>query len=264
MPDNPARAHPLLQAEQVTVRAETTVLVDDASLRVSAGEVVALLGPNGAGKTSLLRALLGLVEAEGDIKISGQALSTLNTTARALMVSYLPQAREVAWPNQVVDVVALGRFAHGVSIGRLSEQDEQEVSRALKACQLEDLKNRNVDTLSGGELARVHCARVYAADAPLLIADEPTAGLDPYQQHRILQLLKRYADESHAVVVVVHDVNLALRYASRLVWMRDKKIVADLVPSQVTAELISEVYQVRAKLFKSDDDVQQVIVNAVL
>ena len=181
-------------------------MVNSASLAIHAGEVVALLGPNGAGKTSLLRALLGLTKKQGDIDLAGKSLEQFSPRERALNVSYLPQARAVAWPNRVADVVALGRFAHGVSMGRLSEPDQREVSRAIAACQLETLKHRRVDTLSGGELARVHCARVYAADAPLLIADEPTAGLDPHQQHRIVQLLQQYADQQHAVLFVVHDV----------------------------------------------------------
>ncbi len=252
---------PLIQANNVTVHAEEAVLVRAASLTVRAGEVVALLGPNGAGKTSLLRALIGLVKQEGDIQLSGQPLNSLKTAARALMVSYLPQSRLVAWPNQVADVVALGRFAHGVSIGRLTAIDQSAVAEAITACHLDDLKHRKVDTLSGGELARVHCARVFAADAPLLIADEPTAGLDPHQQHRILQLLQSYADDTHAVLVVVHDVNLALRYASRLVWMRDSRIIADLSPAKVSAELISEVYRVQAQLLRSRDGVPQVIVD---
>ncbi|MEM7078968.1 MAG: ABC transporter ATP-binding protein [Pseudomonadota bacterium] len=250
----PAEPTPLISATEVYVRAGGTTLVERASLAINTNEVVVLLGPNGAGKTSFLRALLGITATQADVQLQGDPITGLTTTERALRVSYLPQVRETAWPNRVFDVIALGRFAQGVSLGNLSEIDAAATRSAIAACDLEGLSKRSVDTLSGGELARVHCARLYAAHTPLLIADEPTAGLDPQQQHRIAQLFQAYADATHGVLLVLHDLNLAMRYATRIVWMQEGRIVADTPPHEVTAELVSEVYQVKAESAPSAAD----------
>ena len=157
--------------------------------------------------------------------------------------------RPLAWPNRVRDVVALGRFSHGVAPGKLSGHDAEAVTRALMACDLSDLKDRTMDTLSGGELARVHCARAFAAEAPLLIADEPTAALDPRHQFRILDLIRKYVETGGGAMIVLHDIELAARYASRLIWMKGGKILADgPVGVTLTPERLAEIYGVSARI----------------
>lgn len=237
-----------LRISDLSVHAKQTVLVDCASTQLNAGELVVLLGPNGAGKTSLIRGALGLITpASGTSKLDGHAVVSLSPTDRARLVSYLPQIRPLAWPNRVRDVVALGRFSHGAAVGRLSEEDQSAVDAAISACDLTHLQNRSADTLSGGELARMHCARAFAANAPLLVADEPIAALDPRHQFRILDLIKRYVDQGGGALLVLHDIELAARYASRLIWMKDGRIVADgSVEETLTADRLAEVYGVRA------------------
>ncbi len=239
-----------LRVETVSVRRGDSTLVEAADLRVTTGEWVALLGPNGAGKTSLLRAALGLeTPARGRATLDGADTATLSPRDRARILAYLPQMRSLAWPNRVRDVVALGRFAHGAALGRLAGADAAAVERALTACDLDAIADRRVDTLSGGELARVHCARAFAAEAPLLVADEPIAGLDPRHQFRILDLIKAFVAAGGGALVVLHDVGLAARYAQRLVWMADGRIVADGPPSEtLTAQRLAEVYGVRARV----------------
>ena len=113
-------------------------LVSDASVTLKTGELVAILGPNGAGKTSLLRAMLGLVEvSNGKVLLDGHDVASLRPVERARLVSYLPQRRPLAWPNKVRDIIALGRFAHGAALGRLSEQDATAVDEAIHACKLD-------------------------------------------------------------------------------------------------------------------------------
>ena len=166
---------------------------------------------------------------------------------RAQKIAYLPQIRPLAWPNQVRDIVALGRFSHGAALGRLKQDDAAAVDRAITACDLHHLIDRTADTLSGGELARVHCARAIATEAPLLIADEPTAALDPRHQFRILDLIKSFVDRGGGALLVLHDIELAARYATRLIWMKDGKIVADGTPSEtLSAERLADVYDIEA------------------
>jgi iron complex transport system ATP-binding protein len=225
-------------------------IVHEASLGVDRGELVVLLGPNGAGKTTLLRLLLGLARADGGTAlIDGEAAAGLRPEARARAVAYLPQARPLAWPASVRDVVVLGRFAYGSGPGRLGGRDGAAVERALDACGLETLAGRAADTLSGGELARVHVARALATEAPLIVADEPVASLDPQHQHRVMGLIAGFVRAGGGALVVLHDLDLAARYADRLVWMERGCIVADgSVAATMTVERIAAVYGVRARV----------------
>ena len=231
-------------------------ILHDASLRLGPGELVALLGPNGAGKTTLLRAMLGLVQRSGGrVRIGGDDPARLPASERARRIAYLPQFRPLAWPIRVRDVVALGRFAHGASIGRLRGADAAAVERALLACGVGRLADRPCDTLSGGELARVHVARAMAAEAPFLIADEPTAALDPLHRHRIMGLVRACAGGGGGVLVVLHEAALAARFADRLVWLADGRIVADGPPEEtLTSQRLAEVYGVRARVRRIDGD----------
>lgn len=225
-----------------------THLFENASFTLSPGELVCLLGPNGAGKTSLLRTALALEKrTSGMVTLGGVDSERLTPMERARKVAYLPQQRPLAWPNSVRDVVALGRFAYGAAPGKLKQADANAVNNAIDLCDLGGLMHRTTDTLSGGELARVHCARAFAADAPLLIADEPVAALDPRHQFRIMDIIQSYVARGGGAIVVLHDISLAARYASRLIWMKDGNIVADGTPAAtLTSERLAEIYGVRA------------------
>ena len=231
-------------------------VVRGASVRVAPGELVALLGPNGAGKTMLLRAVLGLVKrSRGRVEAGGGDPARLSAAERARRMAYLPQSRPLAWPVRVRDVVALGRFAHGASPGRLRGEDAAAVERALSACGLASLADRSCDTLSGGELSRTHVARALAAEAPLLLADEPTAALDPLHQHRIMTLIRAYVDAGNGALVVLHEAALAANFADRLTWMKEGRVVADGPPEDtLTPERMAQVYGVRAAVRRMEDD----------
>jgi len=231
-------------------------IVDDASLHVGQGELVALLGANGAGKTTLLRGVLGLASRTGGtVAIGGDDPARPGAAERARRIAYLPQLRPLAWPIRVRDLVALGRFAHGAALGRLRAVDAAAVDRALSVCDLVAFGGRAATTLSGGELARVHVARAIAAEAPLLIADEPTAALDPLHQHQVMRLLRTSADAGCGVLVVTHDIGLAAQFADRLVWMMAGRVVADGTPeTSLTTDRIAQVYGVRATVRRMDGD----------
>ncbi|MEO0451706.1 MAG: ABC transporter ATP-binding protein [Pseudomonadota bacterium] len=250
-----------LQVSKISIDIGQDCLVSDASFELNPRELTVLLGPNGAGKTSLLRGALGLQAlSNGTSTLSGVTLSNLSPTERARQVAYLPQIRPLAWPNRVQDVVALGRFSHGAAIGRLSPKDSDAVDRALSDCDLLYLRDRDTQTLSGGELARVHCARAFATKAPLLIADEPTAALDPRHQFRILDLIKTYVDKGGGALLVLHDIELAARYATRLIWMKQGRIVANgSVTETLTADRLANVYGVAAQV-----DGQKVMMDGAL
>ena len=239
-----------LIADRLTLKVKDATLVETASFSLRPGEFTVLLGPNGAGKTSLLRAALGLeAPTSGKATLGGEDTRQLSPIDRARSVAYLPQIRPLAWPNTVLDVVALGRFSHGAALGRLKGADAEAVERAVSACDLQSLAHRRADTLSGGELARMHCARAFAAEAPLLVVDEPTAALDPHHQFGILDLITDYVNQGGGALVVLHDIQMAARYASRVIWMKDGRILADGPPEEtLTSERLESIYGIRAKV----------------
>ena len=222
----------LLWLDGLTVRRGECPVVDGVSLEVAPGDCVGLIGPNGAGKTTLLRAALGLLAHEG-----ASSLSALAPAARAAAAAFLPQGREVAWPVSVADLV------------RLAARDAAALERALDRMGLQGYRERNVLALSGGELARVLLARALAQDTPLLLADEPVAGLDPAAQLRALQVLRDLAEEGRGGVVSIHDLGLAARFCTRLVLMHRGRVVANGPPAAVlTPETLAQVFGIRAHL----------------
>lgn len=239
-----------LQVENLSYEIDGQRLLEDVTFHLGAGELVVILGANGAGKSTLLKCCLGLLGADsGSVKLAGKRVGDLEIQFRAQQISYLPQRRPMVWPILVRDVVALGRFAYGANIGRMSRVDKNAVERAIEDCDLASFVDRRMDTLSGGETARVHCARAFAAETPILLADEPTTSLDPRHQFEILQLLKSYVTAHRGALVVAHEPALAARFADRLIWMKQGKIVAD-GPTDTTfnAELMAEVYSVNAEV----------------
>ena len=163
------------------------------------GHLVALVGPNGAGKTTLLRALAGLVPSTGAIDVGGDALSSLSLRERARRFGYLPQGHIMHWPLPARDIVALGRYPHGATDpARLTPKDTEAVLRAMQATDVVEFSERRVTELSGGERSRVALARVFAVEAPVILADEPTASLDPRHQIDIMKSLRAAADQRRA------------------------------------------------------------------
>ena len=238
----------LLALNQAVVQRGKRTVLDKLDLTLEAGELVALVGPNGSGKTTALRALLGLVPlSSGSATIGGHDVGGLDPEARARQVAYLPQARPMAWPLSVGDTVALGRFAYGATSSRLDTEDRSAIDRALLDCDLVALRNRPVTGLSGGELARVHMARALAAKAPALLADEPTAALDPRHQWQVMQVLAGQAKAGGGVMVVVHDLALAAAFCSRIVLIKDGQVLANGTPEKVlTPDNIGQAYGVEA------------------
>lgn len=216
--------------------------------KVRPGELVALIGPNGAGKTTLLRAGLGLMSPNrGSVRLADDNPSTMNPIRRARTVAYLPQVRPLVWPLTVAAVVALGRFAHGASLARPKGQDAEAISRALYACRLEDLALRRTDSLSGGEMARVHVARALAAEAPLLIADEPITALDPLHAFETMALIKAFCAGGGGALVTLHDLSLAVRFADRVILLNQGRLIADGGPeTAMSPALLAQVFGINA------------------
>lgn len=205
---------------------------EDVTLAVKAGEFVALTGPNGAGKSTVLKAMAGLVPVEaGEILIGGAQADTLDLRERARRLAWLPQAQPVAWNLRVEDVVALGRFAQSPgAYDRMGAEGRGAVDAALAKADAAHLAGRDFQALSGGEQARVHLARLLASPAPCLLLDEPCAALDIAHQLSLMETLAGEARSGRAVIVVLHDLELAARFCARVAVMSGGRLVADGPP----------------------------------
>ncbi len=228
-------------------RREDAVVLDDIDLALEAGKVTAIVGPNGAGKTTLLRHLAGLdPPAAGQVELKGQSLASLAPAIRAASIAYLPQAASAYWPLRARDLVALGRLPHGADLSRPTRaSDADAIQRALTRVDALRLAHRPIDTLSHGERARIMMARALATEAAVFLADEPVASLDPAYALETMSILRAEAARGACVIVVLHDLGLAARFADRVVVLANHKVAADGPPGvALAAGVIDAAYGV--------------------
>jgi iron complex transport system ATP-binding protein len=249
-----------LIAQDLSVTLAGRAVLKNISLSLSPGRLVALVGPNGAGKTSLLRALAGLLPSEGRIVVGGDALSSLSLPERARRFAYLPQGHVMHWPLPARDIVALGRYPHGATDpARLTAKDAAAVQSAMQITDVAGFSGRRVTELSGGERSRVALARVFAVEAPVILADEPTASLDPRYQIDVMKSLHSAAEKGALVIVVTHDLGLAARFADEVLVLSEGRLMAQGVPAEALSEqVMAEVFRVSA--YRSEHQREAVIV----
>lgn len=201
----------MIALEAAALRLGGAVVLRDVALRLAPGSVVAICGPNGAGKSTLLRALAGLLPG---------------TPARdPRRVAYLPQGARSAWALTAGQVAALGRIPHG-------DRAAAPVEAALRDCGIADLRDVRIDRMSGGQARRAMLARAFATEPEMFLLDEPTADLDPAAQHAIMALLRATAHAGRTVVAVLHALDLATRYADRMLVVGQGRILADAAPAE--------------------------------
>ena len=248
----------VLTAHQVSVDypgRESTVSSVDLSLRP--GEVVALLGPNGAGKTTLLRALSATLQpSSGSVKVLGEKLSDLKASARARLVSYLPQGGADEGPFTVQELVLMGRFAHGEGRVFENEEDHRVMEQALETFDLVGFRARRLHEISGGERQRVHLARLMCQGARVLLVDEPATALDPkHQRHTLHLLCQEVRGKELAALITLHDPNLAADFADRLVYMVNGEVLASgSAADMLNPTILKQVYGVDYTLMHHPQD----------
>jgi iron complex transport system ATP-binding protein len=230
-------SRPVLEARGLSVVRGGRRCLDDVSLSVAPGEMLALLGPNGAGKSTLLKAAAGLLPTAGELLLDGQPAATLSRRERARRLAYVPQHSALDAPMLARDVVAQGRFAHRDGWGRKSRDDDAAVAAALAATGATPLGARPFTRLSYGERRLVLLARALATGARLLLLDEPTAALDMAHALGLLSRLRGLADRGHAVIVALHHLDEAAQHCGRAVLLREGRVmrfgpVADVVAAE--------------------------------
>lgn len=222
-----------LQISDLSVVRSGRPILSSVSLHAAAGAVTALIGPNGAGKSTTLKAVVGVVPAVGSITVDGVDLRQLDPRRRAMAVAYVPQRSQLAAPLTCREVVAMGRFAHGLGLVRLSADDGAAVATALRATDAEHLAERIFPDLSAGEQQRILIARALATGAGVIALDEPGANLDLGHIRALEHLLRRLADDGRAILAVVHDPAQVLRLADHAVVLAAGRVEASGAPAAV-------------------------------
>lgn len=238
----------LLSVQGLAVRIGERSLVAGVSLELDAGELLGLIGPNGAGKSTLVKATAQLLPHHGAVRLDGVPLRRLGNRERARKLAYLSQDDQVQWPISVAELVALGRYPHHSAWGGTqSTADLQAVAQAMQAADVWSLRDRRADQLSGGERARARLARVLAVQAPLILADEPVAALDPRHQLEVMALLRGHCARGGGAIVVLHDLTLASRFCDRLLMLdAGEPVAAGPVDEVLTTSNLRRVYGVEA------------------
>lgn len=226
----------ILEARAVTVRypGAAAAALTEVSCAVGASELVAVVGPNGSGKTTLVRAVSGLASlAAGEVRIDGRAVAGWPRGSLARALAVVSQREESVFPLSVEETVMLGRYARLAPLAAPSTEDQDAVARALGRCDVSALARRSVDALSGGEWQRVRIARALAQEPRLLVLDEPTASLDVRHEMELFELVRGLVDGGLAGLVITHHLNLAARFADRMLLLSQGRVVAEGTPSDV-------------------------------
>ncbi len=248
----------LLSVNNAIARLGAKTLLQAVNLQLDSGEVMALIGPNGAGKTSLLQAISGSLSLqEGHVLLADCAMDQYAPATRARSVAVLPQYNHLDFDYTVEEVVSLGRIPHKSG----QKVDKDIVKQALALMDISDFSQGLYTRLSGGEKQRVQLARVMAqiwrqSDAPqrLLLLDEPCAGLDVAHQQQLMQAVKQFANQGVGVIMVLHDFNLAARYANTLLAVKAGKVAACGKPEHVlTVENMKQLFNVNCRIVPHPD-----------
>ena len=234
----------MLKIQFLSVSYGPRQILHDVSLEVQSGEVLALIGPNGAGKSTLIRAASGVIPYSGQVRTNGDDFASLSTMQRARYIATVPQGVSLPPAYTVWETVLFGRTPYLGFLGQPSKKDEETARQSLERVSALPFADRRVGELSGGEQQRILLARALCQSTPILLLDEPTAHLDLQYQVSLLELVSELAHkDSLAVLIALHDLNLAAHYADRIALMVAGKIKAMGKPKEVLQpELIQEAY----------------------
>lgn len=244
----------LLSAREVTVTLDDHTILRSIEFDIANGQWVGLLGPNGSGKTTLLRAIGAHIPFDGTIELEGRPVGEWSDRERARRMAYVQQAASLTFDFTVEELILLGRAPHRGWLESYQSEDRTRVRRALAMVDLDGFASRSALSLSGGELQRVFLAQALVQEADLLLLDEPTAHLDVHYQFAFMEQVHTLVNRGRTVLAVFHDLELAARYADRLLVLDEGRLVSRGAPAEVlTPACIAEVFGMRARTDRRPD-----------
>lgn len=227
--------------------------LENVNNRIEKGDFVALVGPNGSGKSTLIKCMNGILKvSKGTVLIDDRAISLFSPNELAREIAYVPQSENRKAVLKVFDIVLLGRKPY--INWKPSEHDLRVTSEILNTLNLDHLAMRDFNKLSGGQQQIVYIARALAQEPDILLLDEPIANLDIRHQIEVLNLLKKLSARGITIVIALHDINMAVRYASGIMMLRDGKVFASGGREIITKQNIENLYDIRVKIIRNDND----------
>ncbi|QQT10695.1 ABC transporter ATP-binding protein [Staphylococcus pasteuri] len=236
-----------LNGEQVTIGYGDTSIINNLDVEIPDGKVTSIIGPNGCGKSTLLKALSRLLSVkDGSINLDGESIHSQSTKEIAKKIAILPQSPEVADGLTVGELVSYGRFPHQKGFGRLSEEDKKEINWALDVTGTSEFRHRSINDLSGGQRQRVWIAMALAQRTNIIFLDEPTTYLDISHQLEILELVQKLNEEQGCtIIMVLHDINQAIRFSDHLIAMKKGEIIANGETNEIlTKDILEQVFNI--------------------
>lgn len=243
----------VLSGVNISVGYQHTVIIPPLDIEIPRGRVTAIIGPNGCGKSTLLKALARMLPLkQGHVVLDGKAISGQSPTEIARKLAILPQGPQAPGGLTVKELVAYGRYPHQRGFGKLSEFDKKIIDWAMSITDITEFAHRSIDALSGGQRQRAWIAMSLAQDTETILLDEPTTYLDMIHQLEILQLLQKLnREQNKTIALVIHDLNLAARFADWMIAMREGKVICKGSPEQImTAAVLKEVFHMDACIGK--------------
>lgn len=243
----------VIETQNLTLSYGESIIIEDLNLQIPKGEITVFIGGNGCGKSTLLRSIARLLKPKsGAVLLDGNAISKMSSKDVAKQMSILPQSPVAPEGLTVLQLVKQGRYPYQTWLKQWTEEDEEKVTKALKATAIDDLKDRPVDSLSGGQRQRAWIAMTLAQDTDIILLDEPTTYLDMTHQIEILDLLYELNEtEKRTIVMVLHDLNLACRYADNIVAIKDREIYAQGKPEHIiSCPLVKNVFGMDCQITK--------------
>lgn len=239
-----------LSAENLALAYDNTLIINALNLTIPTGKITALVGPNGCGKSTLLRGLARLLSPKrGHVYLDGKAIHTMPTKELAKQIGILPQSPVAPEGLTVRELVAQGRYPHQSWFQQWSKRDEEITWEAMKITNIDGFADRPLDTLSGGQRQRAWIAMALAQETEILLLDEPTTFLDLAYQIEVLDLLHELNETGRTIIMVLHELNHACRYAHNLIAMREGQICVQGDPHQVmTAAMVADVFRINAHI----------------
>lgn len=250
---------------EVSVRLHEKTILHKISLEVEKGDFIGLIGPNGSGKSTLIKTIADLIKcSSGSLKIQGIESQTLKPKELACLISYVPQNAAIDFDFTVEEIVKMGRHVHGSLFMSTSSQDEEIVEKVLQLTGTYHLKERSILSLSGGQRQLVFIAKALAQNTPILLLDEPISALDIHFQLHILFMLQVMTQEGKTIIVVLHDLNLAARFCSKLMLLQNGEIKNYGTPEHVlTQRTVDNTYEVESDI-REHEVVEALNVTALL
>ncbi|MCM3651538.1 ABC transporter ATP-binding protein [Metabacillus litoralis] len=240
-----------IETNALTLSYGDTIIINELNVKIPKGEITVFIGSNGCGKSTLLRSIARLLKPkEGSVLLEGKAVAKLPTKEVAKQLAILPQGPVAPEGLTVLQLVKQGRYPYQSWLKQWTEEDEAAVKSALEATRMQDFAERPMDSLSGGQRQRAWIAMTLAQKTDIILLDEPTTYLDMTHQIEILDLLFELNErENRTIVMVLHDLNLACRYAHNIVALKDQKIYAEGRPEEIiTASLVQNVFQMKCEI----------------